>query len=66
MGALSRIFKMSDTESKPDTPVLSNVDWEIIERFESRVSSIEVVRTNGPLELRTVIHLGPKPGVNDA
>lgn len=66
IGAFSRIFKMSDTESKPDTPVLSSMNSEIIERFEGRVSSIEIVRTNGPLEVRTIIHLGSKAGVKDA
>lgn len=50
---------MSDTDSKLDTPVLANTDWETIERFKGRVSSIEIVRSNGPLELRTIIHLSP-------
>ncbi|MEL7090237.1 MAG: hypothetical protein AAFN94_00745 [Pseudomonadota bacterium] len=48
---------MSDTESMGYSPVLTEGDWRIIERFESRLSSIEIIRTNGLLELRTVIHL---------
>lgn len=48
---------MSETESKLGTPVLSDVVWEIIDRFGGRVSSVEVVRRNGPLELRTIVHL---------
>jgi len=57
---------MSDTESKPDTPILSAVDRHILDRFESRVSSIELVRSAKTAELRTILHLGPKSGVKDA
>lgn len=57
---------MSDTESKPDAPILSAVDRHILDRFESRVFSIEFVRSAKTAELRTIIHLDPKAGTNDA
>ena len=48
------------------SPKLFAVDSEILDRFQDRVSRIEFVRSAGPAEQRTILHITPKLDVPDA
>lgn len=57
---------MSETEIKVLSPKLFVIDSEILDRFQDRVSRVEFVRSASPPEFRTILHLSPVKGAQNA
>ncbi len=56
---------MSDTEINGSPLKLSNMDVNILDRFQDRVTRIEFVRDASKCELKTVLHILPSEDLRD-